>query len=119
MESAIIAKQLLPKATNSVIFNFEECSTLLIQIEACLNSHSHRALSRSVRLQRIDSSPLLKLRSYSSSFPRTISALKVCVALSERWNLIQRLRRYFWDQGSTEYLHRLQPSPSRRTKTKS
>ncbi|GFY56156.1 integrase catalytic domain-containing protein, partial [Trichonephila inaurata madagascariensis] len=31
------------------------------------------------------------------------------VALSERWNLIQRLRRYFWDRWSTEYLHRLQP----------
>ncbi|GFV72336.1 DUF5641 domain-containing protein [Trichonephila clavipes] len=31
------------------------------------------------------------------------------VALSERWNLIQRLRQYFWDRWSTEYLHRLQP----------
>ncbi|GFV42130.1 integrase catalytic domain-containing protein [Trichonephila clavipes] len=38
-ESAIkSAKQLLIKATNSVLLNFEECSTLLIQIEACLNS---------------------------------------------------------------------------------
>ncbi|GFX76188.1 integrase catalytic domain-containing protein [Trichonephila clavipes] len=31
------------------------------------------------------------------------------VDLSERWNLIQRLRQYFWDRWSTEYLHRLQP----------
>ncbi|GFU46500.1 integrase catalytic domain-containing protein [Trichonephila clavipes] len=31
------------------------------------------------------------------------------VGLSERWNLIQRLRQYFWDRWSTEYLHRLQP----------
>ncbi|GFS57833.1 integrase catalytic domain-containing protein [Trichonephila clavipes] len=31
------------------------------------------------------------------------------VPLSERWNLIQRLRQYFWDRWSTEYLHRLQP----------
>ncbi|GFY46641.1 integrase catalytic domain-containing protein [Trichonephila inaurata madagascariensis] len=31
------------------------------------------------------------------------------VGLSERWNLIQRLRQYFWDRWSTEYLHILQP----------
>ncbi|GFX82937.1 integrase catalytic domain-containing protein [Trichonephila clavipes] len=31
------------------------------------------------------------------------------VGLSERWNLIQRLRQYFRDRWYTEYLHRLQP----------
>ncbi|GFY45717.1 pro-Pol polyprotein [Trichonephila inaurata madagascariensis] len=31
------------------------------------------------------------------------------VGLYERWNLIQRIRQYFWDHWSTEYLHRLQP----------
>ncbi|GFY44373.1 integrase catalytic domain-containing protein [Trichonephila inaurata madagascariensis] len=31
------------------------------------------------------------------------------VALSEKMEPIQRLRRYFWDRWSTEYLHRLQP----------
>ncbi|GFT74393.1 integrase catalytic domain-containing protein [Trichonephila clavipes] len=108
-ESAIkSAKQLLIKATNSVLLNFEECSNLLIQIEACLNLR-----------------PLTELSPDPSDFTALTPAhfLVGCpihqfqnhlipsrsVGLSERWNLIQRLRQYFWDRWSTEYLHRLQP----------
>ncbi|GFR10170.1 reverse transcriptase domain-containing protein [Trichonephila clavata] len=52
LESAIkSAKQLLIRATNSVHLNFEGCSTLLIQIEACLNSRPLTELSPDHRIR--------------------------------------------------------------------
>ncbi|GFU48670.1 integrase catalytic domain-containing protein [Trichonephila clavipes] len=100
-ESAIkSAKQLLIKATNSVLLNFEECSTLLIQIEACLNSRPLTELSP-------DPSDFTALTPAHSlvggpihQFPEPSQPSR-SVALSERWNLIQRLRQYFWDRWST------------------
>ncbi|GFW09170.1 integrase catalytic domain-containing protein [Trichonephila clavipes] len=108
-ESAIkSAKQLLIKATNSVLLNFEECSTLLIQIEACLHSRPLTELSP-------DPSDFTALTPVHflvggpiQQFPKPSQPSR-SVGLSERWNLIQRLRQYFWDRWSTEYLHRLQP----------
>ncbi|GFW80778.1 integrase catalytic domain-containing protein [Trichonephila clavipes] len=65
------------------------------------------ALSRSFRLQRIDPAHFL-VGGPIHQFPEPSQPSR-SVGLSERWNLIQRLRQYFWDRWSTEYLHRLQP----------
>ncbi|GFS36550.1 uncharacterized protein TNIN_389231 [Trichonephila inaurata madagascariensis] len=108
-ESAIkSAKQLLLKATNSVLLNFEECSTLLIQIEACLNSRPLTELSPDPSDFNALTPAHFLVGGPIHQFPEPSEPSR-SVALSERWNLIQRLRRYFWDRWSTEYLHRLQP----------
>ncbi|GFX66181.1 integrase catalytic domain-containing protein [Trichonephila clavipes] len=108
-ESAIkSAKQLLIKATNSVLLNFEECSTLLIQIEACLNSRPLTELSPDPSDFTALTPAHFLVGGPIHQFPEPSQPSR-SVALSERWNLIQRLRQYFWDRWSTEYLHRLQP----------
>ncbi|GFV92471.1 integrase catalytic domain-containing protein [Trichonephila clavipes] len=107
-ESAIkSAKQLLIKATNSVLLNFEECSTLLIQIEACLNSRPLTELSPDPSDFTTLTPAHFLVGGPIHQFPEP--SQHSSVGLSERWNLIQRLRQYFWDRWSTEYLHRLQP----------
>ncbi|GFW79239.1 integrase catalytic domain-containing protein [Trichonephila clavipes] len=79
----------------------------------------------SARNACLNSRPLTELSSYPSDFNALTPAHFLVggpihqfpepsqpsrsVGLSERWNLIQRLRQYFWDRWSTEYLHRLQP----------
>ncbi|GFV78101.1 reverse transcriptase domain-containing protein [Trichonephila clavipes] len=108
-ESAIkSAKQLLIKATNSVLLNFEECSTLLIQIEACLNSRPLTELSPDPSDFTALTPAHFLVGGPIHQFPEPSQPSR-SVPLSERWNLIQRLRQYFWDRWSTEYLHRLQP----------
>ncbi|GFY32210.1 integrase catalytic domain-containing protein [Trichonephila clavipes] len=108
-ESAIkSAKQLLIKATNSVLLNFEECSTLLIQIEACLNSRPLTELSPDPSDFTALTPAYFLVGGPIHQFPEPSQPSR-SVGLSERWNLIQRLRQYFWDRWSTEYLHRLQP----------
>ncbi|GFW69797.1 integrase catalytic domain-containing protein [Trichonephila clavipes] len=108
-ESAIkSAKQLLIKATNSVLLNFEECSTLLIQIEACLNSRPLTELSPDPSDFTALTPAHFLVGGPIHQFPEASQPSR-SVPLSERWNLIQRLRQYFWDRWSTEYLHRLQP----------
>ncbi|GFT40049.1 reverse transcriptase domain-containing protein [Trichonephila clavipes] len=108
-ESAIkSAKQLLIKATNSVLLNFEECSTLLIQIEVCLNSRPLTELSPDPSDFTALTPAHFLVGGPIHQFPEPSQPSR-SVGLSERWNLIQRLRQYFWDRWSTEYLHRLQP----------
>ncbi|GFY26312.1 integrase catalytic domain-containing protein [Trichonephila clavipes] len=108
-ESAIkSAKQLLIKATNSVLLNFEECSTLLIQIEACLNSRPLTELSPDPSDFTALTPAHFLVGCPIHQFPEPSQPSR-SVGLSERWNLIQRLRQYFWDRWSTEYLHRFQP----------
>ncbi|GFS58785.1 integrase catalytic domain-containing protein [Trichonephila clavipes] len=108
-ESAIkSAKQLLIKATNSVLLNFEECSTLLIQIEACLNSRPLTELSPDPSDFNALTPAHFLVGGHIRQFPEPSQPSR-SVGHSERWNLIQRLRQYFWDRWSTEYLHRLQP----------
>ncbi|GFY15554.1 integrase catalytic domain-containing protein [Trichonephila clavipes] len=77
-----------------------KCSTLLIQIEACLNSRPLTELSP-------DPSDFIALTPAHflvggpiHEFPEPSQPSR-SVPLSERWNLIQRLRQYFWDRWST------------------
>ncbi|GFV96029.1 integrase catalytic domain-containing protein [Trichonephila clavipes] len=102
------AKQLLIKATNSELLKVEECSTLLIQIVACINSRSLTELSPDPSDFNALTPAHFLVGSPIHQFPQPFQPSR-SVGLSERWNLIQRLRQYFWDRWYTEYLHRLQP----------
>ncbi|XP_054711001.1 uncharacterized protein LOC129220596 [Uloborus diversus] len=101
-------KQLLVKVSGSALLNFEEFYTLLLQIEACLNSRPLTALSS-------DPSDLSALTPAHflvggpiHQFPEPSTSSRAS-SLSERWKLIQRLRLDFWNRWSRDYLHTLQP----------
>ncbi|GFX50988.1 integrase catalytic domain-containing protein [Trichonephila clavipes] len=102
------AKKLLIKATNFLLLNFEECSSLLIQIETCLNSRPLTELSPDPSDFNALTPAHFLVGGPIHQFPEPSQPSR-SVGLSERWILIQRLRQYFWDRWSTEYLHRLQP----------
>ncbi|GFU38732.1 integrase catalytic domain-containing protein [Trichonephila clavipes] len=85
-----------------------KCSTLLIQIEACLNSRPLTELSPDPSDFTALTPAHFLVGGPIHQFPEPSQPSR-SVGLSERWNLIQRLRQYFWDRWSTEYLHRLQP----------
>ncbi|GFX58964.1 integrase catalytic domain-containing protein [Trichonephila clavipes] len=78
------------------------------KIEACLNSRPLTELSPDPSDFTALTPAHFLVGGPIHQFPET-SQLSRSVPLSERWNLIQRLRQYFWDRWSTEYLHRLQP----------
>ncbi|GFT47211.1 integrase catalytic domain-containing protein [Trichonephila clavipes] len=88
--------------------HFGECSTLLVQIEACLNSRPLTELSPDPSDFNALTPAHFLVGGPIHQFPEPSQPSR-SVGLSERWNLIQRLRQYFWDHWSTEYLHRLQP----------
>ncbi|GFY67244.1 DUF5641 domain-containing protein [Trichonephila inaurata madagascariensis] len=78
------------------------------KIEACLNSRPLTELSPDPSDFNALTPAHFLVGGPIHQFPEPSQPSR-SVALSERWNLIQRLRRYFWDRWSTEYLHRLQP----------
>ncbi|XP_075217977.1 uncharacterized protein LOC142322785 [Lycorma delicatula] len=91
---------------NSVL-NYEELSTLLIQIEACLNS-------RSLYLPSTDSSdaaPLtpgrfLTFAPLTSSLDPDFSGINI--NRLTRWQLIQKILKDLWKTWINDYLHSLQ-----------
>ncbi|GFY63522.1 integrase catalytic domain-containing protein [Trichonephila inaurata madagascariensis] len=78
------------------------------KIEACLNSRPLTELSPDPSDFNALTPAHFLVGGPIHQFPEPSQPSR-SVALSERWNLIQRLRQYFWDRWSTEYLHRLQP----------
>ncbi|GFY38534.1 integrase catalytic domain-containing protein [Trichonephila inaurata madagascariensis] len=78
------------------------------KIEACLNSRPLTELSPDPSDFNALAPAHFLVGGPIHQFPEPSQPSR-SVALSERWNLIQRLRQYFWDRWSTEYLHRLQP----------
>ncbi|GFY25750.1 integrase catalytic domain-containing protein [Trichonephila clavipes] len=108
-ESAVkLTKAHLIKACKTTILNFEELTTLLCQIEACLNS---RPLTPLFSDPSDDSS-------YSRSFYHISPILEIPerenssnLTLSSRWTLIQQMKQEFWKRWSRDYLHHLQNRP--------
>lgn len=109
-ESAIKSTKIhLVKACKTTILNFEELSTLLCQIEACLNSRPLTPLSSDTSDVRaltpghfLIGVPLLEIPESENS-PN--------LSLSSRWILIQRMKQEFWKRWSRDYLHHLQNRP--------
>ncbi|CAG7826059.1 unnamed protein product [Allacma fusca] len=90
--------------------NFEELSTLLCKIEACLNSRPLCASSSDIDSYDVltpghflihDSLVAVPEPCYSHLKENTLS----------RWQLIQHMSQQFWNRWSTEYLSRLQQRP--------
>ncbi|GFY08243.1 integrase catalytic domain-containing protein [Trichonephila clavipes] len=79
-----------------------------LEIEACLNSRPLTELSPDPSEFNALTPAHFFVGGPIHQFPEPSQPSR-SVGLSERWNLIQRLRQYSWDRWSTKYLHRLQP----------
>ena len=98
----------LKRIVGDVRLTYEEMSTVLAQIEACLNSRPLVALSSldddSIEVLTpghfLIGQPLVTLPDPALSY-RSVSLLK-------RWHLCQNLVRHFWKRWSLEYLTTLQ-----------
>lgn len=95
------------KVTQNVILTFEECCTLLSEIEAILNSRPLTPLSTSPN----DFNPLTPshfLIGESLLSVPTADFTHVKVNQLTRWQHLQKIRRDFWQRWYKEYLHQLQ-----------
>jgi Family of unknown function (DUF5641) len=89
---------------------FEELSTLLIQIEACLNSRPLCPISNdSTDLEILTPGQFLIGRALlTRPQPNLINEV---IGPLQRWKLLEKLKQQFWNKWSTEYLSRLQQRP--------
>ena len=101
-------KKHLSRVVGNVKLTFEELTTVLVQIEACLNSRPLTALpgDSDDGMECLTPGHFLIGRPLeaipdSSSTHRPLTMLK-------RWDLCQALVRHFWRRWSTEYLTELQ-----------
>lgn len=100
----------LRRVLGNTICTFEECSTLLTQIEACLNSRP---------LCYIHNNPeeLFVLTPGHFLIGQALTAIPEPhyetdkILPSQRWKYIQLLTQHFWDKWSKDYLNQLQNRP--------
>ena len=104
-EAAVKAMKFhLRRVVGDYKLTFEELSTVLTQVEACLNSRPLTPLPNSEEASLAILTPGHFLIGQSlEALPdpaRTYSS----VSLLKRWHLAQLLTRHFWQRSSTEYL---------------
>ncbi|XP_066596626.1 uncharacterized protein [Prorops nasuta] len=110
-ESAVkCMKHHLKRSIGVFVPNFEEMTTLLTKIEACLNS---RPISRlhddPESLDVLTPGHFLSGRALNS--PPEFSTLDLRESSLNRWQNVIRITETFWKKWSSEYLHTLQNRP--------
>ncbi|XP_066596939.1 uncharacterized protein [Prorops nasuta] len=110
-ESAVKSmKHHLKRSLGVFVPNFEEMTTLLTKIEACLNS---RPISRlhddPESLDVLTPGHFLSGRALNS--PPEFSTLDLRESSLNRWQTVTRITETFWKKWSSEYLHTLQNRP--------
>ncbi|XP_066603078.1 uncharacterized protein [Prorops nasuta] len=97
----------LRRVVGETTLTFEELSTILVEIESCLNSRPLCALSDS-----IDDLHALTPGHFLINGPLGVIPSGDLTSISEnrlnRFQLLQRIRDHFWQRWSTEYLQTLQ-----------
>ena len=100
------AKYHLKRVLAGVKMTFEEYSTLLTQVEACLNSRPLTPLSGEE-----DGCDALTLGHFLIGRPLEVLPDPAfsyrSITLLRRWHLCQNLLRHFWQRWSTDYLSHL------------
>ena len=100
-------KHHLKRVVGEHTLTFEELSTVLVEIEACLNSLPLSALSSDLDdLQAL--TPFHFLTGSSSALLPDADPLHVPENRLNRFQLLQRIRNQFWKRWSSEYLLHLQ-----------
>ncbi|GAB1860865.1 Integrase catalytic domain-containing protein [Camponotus japonicus] len=110
-EAAVKAlKQHLRRVLGNATLTFEEMTTLLAQIEACLNSRPLEALTDDPEDITALTPGHFLIGTALNAVPEP-SLLPLQENRLSRWQLVQRMRDHFWDRWSREYLHSLTHRP--------
>lgn len=110
-------KHHLRRIIGDTTLTYEEMSTLLCQVEACLNSRPLSPISS-------DPSDLAPLTPGHFLVGESMTAipepcpLDESLPLTSRWKLLTNMRNHFWHRWSAEYLHSVQQLAKWRTQTK-
>lgn len=106
-------KHHLKRVIGDQMLTFEELTTVLYQIEACLNSRPITPLSNDPsEIEALTPGHFLIGRPLIANPQSDISELKCC----SRWQLLTKMVQQFWKRWSTEYLSTLQHRPKWMTK---
>lgn len=100
----------LSRTIANAVYNYEELTTILTQIEACLNSRPICPMSDDPE----DLSPLTPghfLIGAPLTSPPDVDLTGEKITHLNRWQLLQRTSQEFWKRWTTEYLNRLQQRP--------
>lgn len=100
----------LKRVVGDSTLTFEELSTVLYQIEVCLNS---RPLCPTTSDPTDDSvlTPGHFLIGHALLAPPETLTQTASISSLTRWQLVQKMRNYFWHRWQREYLTRLQQRP--------
>jgi len=97
----------LRRVMGESILTYEEVTTLLTQIEACLNSRPVCALSDDPKDHTILTPGHFLIGAPLMSLPDP-DVTELSLNRLSRWQLIQRMRQHWWSRWSKDYLHKLQ-----------
>lgn len=103
-------KHHLRRIMNDRILTYEELSTLLAQIESCLNSRPLCPLSTDPADCNALTPSHFLIGEASNCIPED-DLLDANIDRLSRWKLVERLKQNFWDRWNKEYLCRLQSRP--------
>lgn len=100
-------KQHLYKTLGNSLLTFEEMSTALIQIEACLNSRPLYRLTDDTNDMNVLTPGHFLIGRPLNSVPDRITP-ETKISCLKRWDIIQKQVQVFWKRWKEEYLHQLQ-----------
>jgi hypothetical protein len=107
-ESAVrIMKYHLKRIIGETVLTYEELSTVLAQIEACMNSRPLCGSSEDPE-GKIALTPAHFLIGREIISPNREEELTTYLKMPTRWRLVEKIKRDFWKIWKQEYLHQLQ-----------
>ncbi|XP_066585627.1 uncharacterized protein [Prorops nasuta] len=101
-------KHHLRRAVGQATFTFEEFSTLVIKIEACLNSRPICPLSNEANDPVALTPGHFLVGSAPLAYPEPIQETNAKLSANQRWKLISQIRNSFWVRWRKEVFHLLQ-----------
>lgn len=104
------AKHHLRRVIGDSKLTFEEMTTLLAQVEACLNSRPLQAITDDPEDYAALTPGHFLVGSALNAVPEP-SLADVQTSRLSRWQLVQQMRDHFWDRWAKEYLHTLMHRP--------
>lgn len=103
-------KHHLKRVIGDMTLTYEEMTSVLTKIEACLNSRPMWPLNDDPNDLSVITPGHFLIGRPLRSRPMG-KTTNLAIGVRERWNVVQRIQRDFWEAWSQEYLNQLQPRP--------